>query len=105
MLVKHIIELLGIDSPVIIQDVCILLCDHGCLRMTRITLNGFDIAAVQFELVCNTGMPEAVEDYSVDSRGSIPGAKGLLAASFQQNAPEAMLSHASGVFSVVIITT
>ena len=35
----------------------------------------------------------------------VTGAKGLLAASFQQNAPEAMLSHASGVFSVVIITT
>jgi hypothetical protein len=35
----------------------------------------------------------------------VTGAKGLLAASFQQNAPEAMLSHASGVFSVVIVTT
>ena len=63
MLIEEVIEVLGVDSPVIIQDVCILLCDHGRLRMAGVTLNSFDVAAVQLELVCNTGMPEAMENH------------------------------------------
>ena len=63
VLIEEVIEALGVDSPVIVQDMCILLCDHGCLRMTGVTLNGFDIAAVQLEFVCNTGMSEAMENH------------------------------------------
>ena len=54
MLVEEIIKTLCIQTPIIIQNVCVLLGDHRSLCMTGIALHGFDIAAVQLELVCNT---------------------------------------------------
>ena len=63
MPVEEIIKTLCVQTPIIIQDMCILLCDHRSLCMAGVTLNGFDITAVQFELVCNTGVSEAVKDH------------------------------------------
>ena len=63
MLVEEIIKTLCIQTPIIIQDMCILLCDHRSLCMAGVTLNSFDITAVQFEFVCNTGVSEAVKDH------------------------------------------
>ena len=63
MLVEEIIKTLCIQTPIIIQDMCILLCDHRSLCMAGVTLNGFDITAVQFEFVCNTGVSEAMKDH------------------------------------------
>lgn len=63
MLVEEIIKTLCIQTPIIIQDMCILLCDHRSLCMAGVTLNGFDVTAVQFELVCNTGVSEAMKDH------------------------------------------
>lgn len=59
VLVEEIIKTLCIQTPIIIQDMCILLCDHRSLCMAGVTLNGFDITAVQLEFVCNTGVSEA----------------------------------------------
>ena len=63
MLIEEIIKPLRIETPVIIKNVCILLCDHRSLCMAGITLHGFDVTAVQFELVCNTGVSKAVKDH------------------------------------------
>ena len=63
MLVEEIIKTLCIQTPIIIQDMCILLCDHRSLCMAGVTLNGFNITAVQFEFVCNTGVSEAMKDH------------------------------------------
>ena len=63
MLLEEIIKTLCIQTPIIIQDMCILLCDHRSLCMAGVTLNGFDITAVQFEFVCNTGVSEAMKDH------------------------------------------
>ena len=63
VLVEEIIKTLCIQTPIIIQDMCILLCDHRSLCMAGVTLNGFDITAVQLEFVCNTGVSEAVKDH------------------------------------------
>ena len=57
MLIEEIVESLCVQTPIIIQNVCVLLGDHRSLCMTGIALHGFDIAAVQFELVCNAGVP------------------------------------------------
>ena len=42
MMVEEIIKTLCIQTPIIIQDMCILLGDHRSLCMTRIALHGFD---------------------------------------------------------------
>ena len=63
MLIEEIVESLCVQTPIIIQNVCVLLGDHRSLCMTGIALHGFDIAAVQFELVCNAGVSEAVENH------------------------------------------
>ena len=63
MLIEEIVESLCVQTPIIIQNVCVLLGDHRSLCMTGIALHGFDIAAVQLELVCNAGVSEAVENH------------------------------------------
>ena len=63
VLVEEIIKTLCIQTPIIVQDMCILLCDHRSLRMTGIALHGFDIAAVQLELVCNTGVSRSLPNF------------------------------------------
>ena len=62
-IVEEIVESLCVQTPIIIQNVCVLLGDHRSLCMTGIALHGFDIAAVQLELVCNTGVSKTVENY------------------------------------------
>ena len=63
MLIEEIVESLCVQTPIIIQNVCVLLGDHRSLCMTGIALHGFDIAAVQLELVCNAGVSKTVENY------------------------------------------
>ena len=63
MLIEEIVESLCVQTPIIIQNVCVLLGAHRSLRMTGIALHGFDIAAVQLELVCNAGVSKTVENY------------------------------------------
>lgn len=63
MLVEEIIKTLCIQTPIIIQDMRILLCDHRSLCMAGVALHGFNITAVQFEFVCNTGVSEAMKDH------------------------------------------
>ena len=62
-IVEEIVESLCVQTPVIIQNVCVLLGDHRSLCMTGIALHGFDIAAVQLELVCNAGVSKTVKNY------------------------------------------
>ena len=71
MLVEEIIKTLCIQTPIIIQDMCILLCDHRSLCMAGVTLNGFDITAVQLEFVCNTGVSEAVKDHFTQKKKDV----------------------------------
>ena len=63
MLIEEIVESLCVQTPIIIQNVCVLLGDHRSLCMAGVTLNGFNITAVQFEFVCNTGVSEAMKDH------------------------------------------
>ena len=51
MLIEEIVKSLCVQTPIIIQNVCILLGDHRSLCVTGVTLHSFDIAAIQFELV------------------------------------------------------
>ena len=63
VLVEEIIKTLCVQTPIIVQDMCILLCDHRSLCMVGVTLNGFDITAAQLEFVCSTGVSEAMKDH------------------------------------------
>ena len=51
----------GIVPPVIIKDMRIYLGNHGSLGMPGVTLDSFNIAAVQFQFISDTGMAQAVE--------------------------------------------
>ena len=49
--------------PVIIQDVRVLVSNHLRLCMTGVSLNGFDVAAVQFQLIGDTGVAQTVKNH------------------------------------------
>ena len=68
MLIEEIVESLCVQTPIIIQNVCVLLGDHRSLCMTGIALHGFDIAAVQLELVCNAGAFSTALEPNTSSR-------------------------------------
>ena len=51
VIVKDIFKELCIGPPVIVQNVGILVCDHLCLCVSRVALDGFDISSVQFQLI------------------------------------------------------
>ena len=59
--VKCLFKELCILLPVIIQDMRVLVRDHLGLRMTGIALNCFNITPVQFQLIGDTGMSQAVK--------------------------------------------
>ena len=61
-LIKGIFNQLRIVHAILIQDVRILVGNHLCLRVTGVTLNGFDITAVQLQLISDTGMTQRMED-------------------------------------------
>ena len=56
-----------INAAILINDVGINICHHLHLCMARITLDCFHIAAIQFEFVSNTGMPERMENHMGES--------------------------------------
>ena len=60
--VKGVFKKFGVGLTVIIQNMRILVGDHGGLSMTGVTLNSLDISAVQLQLVCNARMTQAMED-------------------------------------------
>ena len=59
--VERFFNQLCIGPAVFIEDVGILVCDHLRLRMPRISLHRLDVAAVEFQLVGDAGVPQAVE--------------------------------------------
>ena len=61
MLIEEIVESLCVQTPIIIQNVCVLLGDHRSLRMTGIALDRLYITATQFQLVCHRCMTQAVK--------------------------------------------
>ena len=63
VLVEEIIKTLCVQTPIIVQNVRVLRGDHRSLRMTGIALHGFDIAAVQLEFVCNTGVSGSLPNF------------------------------------------
>lgn len=60
--VECLFKQLRVFLPVLIENVGILVSNHGCLCVTGVTLYGLDVALVQLELVGDTGVPKAVED-------------------------------------------
>lgn len=55
-LIEDIFKDPSIVFAILIQNIRVLVCDHLSLRMTGITLHGFYIAAVQLQLIGDTGM-------------------------------------------------
>ena len=48
--VECLFKQLRVFLPVLIENVGILVSNHGCLRVTGVTLYGLDVALVQLEL-------------------------------------------------------
>ena len=67
MRIKCVLEPLCVNAAILINDVGINICHHLHLCMARITLDCFHIAAIQFEFVSNTGMPERMENHMGES--------------------------------------
>ena len=63
MVVKDIFKELCIGPSVIVQDVGILVCDHLCLCVSRISLNCLDVTAIPLQLISYAGVPETVEHH------------------------------------------
>lgn len=61
--IKLFLEPCGVYTAVVVQDVGIPFRDHRGLCVAGITLNGFNIASAEFELIGCAGVPEAVKDY------------------------------------------
>ena len=61
--IKLFLESCGIYTAVIVQDMRIPFCNHCCLCMACITLNGLNIATTEFEFVGRTCMPETMENH------------------------------------------
>ena len=59
--VKRFLKQLSVLHAVVIEDMGIQIRDHLRLGVTGITLYGFDVSAVQFKLICDTGMAQAVK--------------------------------------------
>lgn len=57
------LEPLGVHAPVIIQNMCIPLCYHRCLRMAGIALDTIDVAATEHQFVGGTGVTDTVKDH------------------------------------------
>ena len=60
--VKCVFNELGISAAVFIDDVRVNVCDHGDLGVAGVSLDGFNVAPVQFEFVSDARVAEAVEN-------------------------------------------
>lgn len=60
--IKSLPKQIRVMHPVIVQNVGILIRDHLRLCVTGISLNRFDVAAVQLQLIGDAGMAQTVED-------------------------------------------
>ena len=54
--IKGTLKLLGIDLTVLVKDVGVHFCNHINFSMARISLCGFQIAVVEFQLISSAGM-------------------------------------------------
>ena len=61
--IKGTLKLLGIDLAVLVKDVGVHFCNHINFRMARVSLGGFQIAVVEFQLISSAGMSERVEHH------------------------------------------
>ena len=60
--IKLFLEPCGVYTAVIVQNVGIPFCDHRGLCVAGVALDGFNIAAAEFELIGRAGVPETVKD-------------------------------------------
>lgn len=56
--VKCVFNKLGIPATVFIDDVGVNVCDHGDLGVAGVSLDGFNVAPVQFEFVSDARVSE-----------------------------------------------
>lgn len=61
-LIEDVLKDLSVVFTVFIQNMRVLIRDHLGLGMTGITLYGFYITAIQFQLIGDAGMTQAVEN-------------------------------------------
>lgn len=59
--IKGTLKLLGIDFTVLVKDVGVHFCNHINFCMARISLSGFQITVIEFQLISSAGMSERVE--------------------------------------------
>ena len=60
--VKNLLEQLGVIFAVLVHDMGVLICHHLGLRVTGVTLDGFDVTASQLQFVSDAGMAKRVEN-------------------------------------------
>ena len=61
--VKRALKLLGVDLPILVQNVGIHAGDHVDLSVSSIALSGLQVAVVQLQLIGGAGMAEGVKDH------------------------------------------
>ena len=60
--VKNLLEQLGVIFAGLVHDMGVLICHHLGLRVTGVTLDGFDVTASQLQFVSDAGMAKRVEN-------------------------------------------
>ena len=60
--IKGHFEFLGVDLPILIQDVCVNLGNHVALCMTGITLRCLNISLIDFQLISCAGVTERMKN-------------------------------------------
>lgn len=60
--VECLLEQFCIFLPVLIENVGVLIRNHGCLRMTGVALYGLDVTLIQLQFIGDAGVAETVKD-------------------------------------------
>lgn len=58
---KMLPQSLSVYAAILVDDVRVDICNHFYLSMTRVALDGFHIATIEFQLVGDTGVTERME--------------------------------------------
>ena len=61
--IEGALKLLGVDLPILVQNVGIHAGDHVDLSVSSIALSGLQVAVVQLQLIGGAGMAEGVKDH------------------------------------------
>ena len=61
--IKNLLEQLGVIFAVLVHDMGVLICHHLGLRVTGVSLDGFDVTAGQLQFISDAGVAQGVKNH------------------------------------------